>query len=86
VNLLDVLVQIPFVFGLQLTVGTVIDNILMFGLNMFLDVANLGILVVTKVTLVFNSLMLAVDVSLQRSLVNGDEVTQLAVVSHPPVD
>ena len=85
-NLLDVLVQIPFVFGLQLTVGTVIDNILMFGLNMFLDVANLGILVVTKVTLVFNSLMLAVDVSLQRSLVNGDEVTELAVVSHPPVD
>ena len=80
------LVEIPLVFSLQFAVGTVIDNILMFGLNMFLDVTNLGILIVTKVTLVLNSLMLTVDMSLQRSLVNGDEVTELAVVSDPPVD
>ena len=53
-NLLDMLVQVPLVLGLQLAVRTVIDNILMFGLNMFLDVANLGILVVTKVTLEFS--------------------------------
>ena len=86
VNLLDMLVQVPLVFSLQVAERTLVDDILMFGLNVFLHVTDLSVLVVTEVALVLDPLVLPVDVPLERALVNGDEVTELAVVSHPSVD
>ena len=63
-----------------------IDNVLMLSFYVFLDITYLCILIVTEVTFVFEALMLTLDVSSQRSLVNGHKLTELTSEPDPPVD
>jgi len=58
----------------------------MLSLNVFLNIPYLGVFVVAEVALVFESLMLAINVPLQGSLVDGDKVTVLTSEPDAPVD
>ena len=80
------LLQVPLVFRFQWAVGTLINNVLMFCLNVLLHVSNLGIFVVTEVALVLQSFVLTVDVPLQGTLVDGDKVTVFTCEPDSPVD
>ena len=85
-NFLDMLLKVPLVFSFQVTIRAMIDNIVMFGFNVLLDISNLCIFIITELTLVLDSLMLTIDVSFQGALINGDKITKLAMESHSSMD
>ena len=80
------LLQVPLVFCFQWAVGTLINNVLMLRLDVFLHIPNLGIFIVAEVALVLQSFMLTVDMPLQGTLVDGDKVAIFACEPDTPVD
>jgi len=86
VNLLDMLLKIPLVLCLKVAERTVVDNIMMLCLDMLLHISYLGIFIITEVTFVFDPLMLPIHVPFQRTFVNCNEITELAVEPDATVD
>lgn len=86
VNLLDMLLKIPFMLCLKVAERTVVHNIMMLCLDMLLHISYLGIFIITEVTFVFDPLVLPIHMPFQRTFVNCNEITKLAVEPDATVD
>jgi len=86
VKLPHVLLQVPLVFRFQWAVRALVNNILMFCLNVLLYIPDLGVFIVTEIALVLQSFVLTIDVPLQGTFIDGDKVAVLACESDAPVN
>ena len=85
-DLLNMLLQVPLVFRFQWAVRALVNNILMFCLNVLLYIPDLGVFIVTEIALVLQSFVLTIDVPLQGTFIDGDKVAVLACESDAPVN